>query len=407
MSPEAPDSTSGGEAELRALRTRLRDLVAILALPIMWRGRDPSQIVSSLAELLVSLLRLDLAYVRVDDGGGDSAPLEALRPPSFDREEATREKIRVSLDSRRRGAIEGPDGETLHLVRISPRVHSDQWFVVVGSGRGGFPTETETFLLRAALDQAATTFENVTLYLEAREASRAKSEFLAVMSHELRTPLNAIIGYAELLLEGVPEPLPASMKPHAERVDVSARHLLQLIDEVLTFSRIEAGEEDPEVELDRIDLSQLIGETAGLVEPLARGKGIEFHVSGVEEAIEIQSDPAKLRQILLNLLSNAVKFTEEGAIHLAVVEGQDGVVSFRVRDTGIGIEPERLEEIFDPFARVEHPGSGDSGGTGLGLSVSRRLSRLLGGEITAESTPGEGSTFTVEIPRTGGARQAG
>ncbi|HET7565927.1 MAG TPA: CHASE3 domain-containing protein [Gemmatimonadaceae bacterium] len=226
-------------------------------------------------------------------------------------------------------------------------------------------------------------------------ANRAKSDFLAVMSHELRTPLQAIIGYTELLADGITGPVTEAQHEQLARVQASGRHLLALIDELLTFSRIDAGKEP--VRIERLDVCALARETVVLIEPTAEAKGIGIMATVPHETCEMESDPTKVRQILLNLLSNAVKFTSDGEVTLTV-RTDARRMAFEVRDTGIGIAPENLDRIFDPFWQVEHARAKRVSGTGLGLAVTRQLARLLGGDITVQSTPGRGSTFTVWLP---------
>ena len=243
--------------------------------------------------------------------------------------------------------------------------------------------------------RAALAIDNARLYSAALVASQAKSDFMATMSHELRTPMNAIIGYADLLDAEVSGPLNDRQREQLTRITASSRHLLQLIDEILTFSRIEAGREA--VRLERFDVDDLVRQTASLVEPLAHGKGLGFPVRVPGQPVWMDSDPGKVRQILLNLLGNAVKFTDAGDVGVTVaVEGDE--VLIEVHDTGIGIPGEQLEKVFDPFWQVEQAPSRRVGGTGLGLSVTRHLARLLGGDVTVASIPGEGSTFRVRLP---------
>ena len=230
---------------------------------------------------------------------------------------------------------------------------------------------------------------------EAERSNRGKADFLAIMSHELRTPLNAILGYVELLLLGVPKSVPEESKVQLERVNASAHHLLQLIEGILTFSRIEAGRE--EIHPESVDLVKLVHETAELVRPLAEAKGLALRVR-TPEMTALQTDPGKVRQILLNLLSNAIKFTDEGEVELSA-EAENAEVSLQVRDTGLGIPPDQVERIFEPFQQLRQELSREKGGTGLGLSVTRELAVLLGGAVRVESTPGQGSTFTVRLPR--------
>lgn len=230
---------------------------------------------------------------------------------------------------------------------------------------------------------------------EAEAASRAKSEFLAVMSHELRTPLSAIIGYEELLYDGITGPVNEGQRTQLARIKASATHLLMLIDEVLTLSRVEAGREVSHPE--RVLVQGALQEAAMIAEPLALEKKLELKVEAVPKNLEVWADPTKLRQILLNLLTNAIKFTDVGSVTLASRNGND-CVEIMVRDTGIGIAPAYHDRIFDTFWQVEQKSTRKVGGTGLGLSVSRRLARLMHGDLTVDSALGKGSTFIIRLP---------
>jgi signal transduction histidine kinase/CHASE3 domain sensor protein len=241
--------------------------------------------------------------------------------------------------------------------------------------------------------RAAIAIDNAQLYRSALAASEAKSTFLATMSHELRTPLNAIIGYQSLLKEGIGGPVNDTQFAQLTRIRASADHLLGLIDEVLTFSRVEAGKEV--VSRSAVHLKPIIDEAVTMVIPLAELKGIELQVEA-EDAM-LFTDGGKIRQILLNLLSNAVKFTDEGEIRVRTSSTGESVV-ISITDTGIGIAPENQERIFDPFWQVQQRSTRRAGGTGLGLSVSRTLARLIGGEISVESNLEKGSTFTLSLP---------
>jgi PAS domain S-box-containing protein len=255
--------------------------------------------------------------------------------------------------------------------------------------------DEELALAQEIARRAAMAVDNARLYETALVASRAKSDFLAVMSHELRTPLNAIIGYAELLLMGVPSAIPSQTHGHVQRIRTASRHLLEIVEEILTFSRMEAGREA--VVRGPADAAALVRDAVALIEPMAREKGLEFLARVPNHAIAMETDPGKVRQILLNLLSNAVKFTEQGHVEITLTE-RDGAVAFIVEDTGIGISPGNAERVFEPFWQVQQSATRQVGGTGLGLSVARRLSRLLGGDITFESSAGSGSRFTVTLP---------
>ena len=258
--------------------------------------------------------------------------------------------------------------------------------------------EDDLPLARELAHRAALALENARLYEEALAGNRAKSGFLATMSHELRTPLNAMLGYVDLLLMGIPETIPDASRAQVERIRLASNHLLSIIEEILTFSRLEAGRET--VSLEDVDLSAVIGEVTAIIEPLAASCGIEFRVPGRVEPRTLRTDPRKLRQILVNLLGNAVKFTDRGSVSFDV-ERAGAEVLLHVRDTGIGVDPRFHEMIFEAFRQVDDATTRSAGGTGLGLAVSRRLARLLGGDVTVASEVGAGSTFTVRLPNGG------
>ncbi|HEX6558025.1 MAG TPA: ATP-binding protein [Longimicrobiales bacterium] len=243
--------------------------------------------------------------------------------------------------------------------------------------------------------RAALVIDNARLYQEAHDASMAKSAFLATMSHELRTPLNAILGYAELLELGVAGSVTKQQRQQLERITASAWHLLTVIEEILTFSRVEAGRE--EVRLETVNLADLVDEAAAMVEPAAERKNLDFVVETPPADAMLRTDRGKVRQILLNLLSNAVKFTDAGRVE-CVCEIRPAGVVFRVTDTGQGIAPEHCDRVFDPFWQAMQGATRKAGGTGLGLTVSRQLAQLLGGDVTLQSALGKGTTFTVTLP---------
>jgi len=265
--------------------------------------------------------------------------------------------------------------------------------------------EVNERLLLAALREEA-------LKDQAQAASVAKSAFLATMSHELRTPLAAIIGYEELLADGITGPVTDAQRTQLTRIKSSASHLLALIDEVLTLARVEARQEI--VRRQPVRVADVVGDATALVTPLAAAKGLALTLdvpeAQPEGALTLHTDLLKVRQILVNLLGNAVKYTDRGGIALTVRASGNAVV-FEVRDTGIGIPPEHLEQVFDTFWQVHQTTTRTAGGTGLGLSVSRRLARLLGGDVVVASMLGRGSTFTFWLPRetpvTGAANETG
>ena len=202
---------------------------------------------------------------------------------------------------------------------------------------------TEVALAEEVARRAAMALENAALFQEAEQANRAKSDFLTVMSHELRTPLNAIVGYTDLLQEGMAGPLTEQQKLYLERIGRSSGHLLSLIEEVLTYSRLEAGRESVRREV--VDVDDVVQQAYALIEPLAAERGLRFQVRAPEQRVRFESDARKIRHMLANLLSNAVKFTERGEVEIATRVEEDDVV-IDVRDTGIGIAPEHLEKIF-------------------------------------------------------------
>jgi PAS domain S-box-containing protein len=284
---------------------------------------------------------------------------------------------------------------TAYLVvplRAGTRVMGALSLLISGSGRS-FGAETVRLAEELGV-RAGYAIENARLYARTAEANRAKSDFLAVMSHELRTPLNAIMGYTDLFLAGIPEPLPAPMVPQVERVQGAARHLRDLIEEVLSFARLESGHE--EVQAEPVDVAAVAREAAALAEPLALERGLAFRVDVPDAPVVARTDARKVRQVLLNLLANAVKFTDRGEVALSMEDGAG--VTIRVRDTGVGIAPRHRERIFEPFWQADQGLAREHGGSGLGLAVARQMARLMGGDITVESAPGDGSTFALRLP---------
>jgi signal transduction histidine kinase len=234
----------------------------------------------------------------------------------------------------------------------------------------------------------------------AEEANRAKSQFLANMSHELRTPLNAIIGYSEMLMEGAEEDGRTADLDDLRKIRYSGRHLLGLISDVLDLAKIEAGRLEPEpVEFDPADLAV---ELLDLARPLAATKGNRLSIACGPDVGPAFTDAPRLRQALLNLLGNACKFTDRGEVSLMIGtepddSGRDWLVA-RVSDTGIGLTPEQAGRLFQPFTQADASTTRKYGGTGLGLALSRRFCRMLGGDLTVESMTGVGSTFTARVP---------
>jgi signal transduction histidine kinase len=280
----------------------------------------------------------------------------------------------------------------------SPRLHIDR--------------EDEIGRLGDAFDAMADRIEEAHSRLdgaraEAESANLAKSRFLAMMSHEIRTPLNAIVGYTEFLKLGIGGPLPQQQRSYVDRMHGSAEHLLALVNDLLDMSSIEADR--MRVTSHPSPLAATVREVCDVLESEAHKRSLSLSCR-CDDGVWYRGDPSRVRQIVLNLISNAIKFTEPGgSVSLTCDRASDGHASFteamgkdwvvvRVRDTGIGITNESLSTIWDPFVQADASHTREHGGTGLGLTISRRLARLMGGDITVESERGAGSVFTLWLP---------
>ena len=283
------------------------------------------------------------------------------------------------------------------MQRLADTPLAPAWTSQLSLGSTEVILRLQPIYLEKRLDGAVLTLVNVTDLVEARrqaeEASRAKSEFLAVMSHEVRTPMNGVLGMTDLLLE---TPLERDQREYLSLIKSSAESLLQIINDILDFSKIEAGK----FSLENLDFSlrATLGETVGLLASRARLKGLELVVAiDPQTPDRLEGDPSRLRQVLVNLMSNAIKFTNQGEVELKVearqVDRQQVHLTFAVRDTGIGVADHQQRNIFEPFEQADMSSSRHYGGTGLGLSISNRLVRMMGGVISLQSTPGQGSIF--------------
>jgi signal transduction histidine kinase len=266
-------------------------------------------------------------------------------------------------------------------------------------------TDKQIELVETFVDQAVLAIENVRLFDEIQDKSRQlelanqhKSQFLASMSHELRTPLNAIIGLTEMMVTNAARFGTEKAAEPLRRVHRAGTHLLGLINQVLDLSKIEAGK--LELSLEAVNLASLIDEVVGTARQLAEQNKNRLVVEAQEKLGALTVDPMRLRQILLNLLSNACKFTKQGEVALRVRKVMDGRnwVEFAVADTGIGMTAEQQGKLFEEFTQADSSTAQRYGGTGLGLAITRKLARMMGGDVTVVSEPGKGSVFAVRLP---------
>jgi PAS domain S-box-containing protein len=303
----------------------------------------------------------------------------------------------INLEDRDRvtGALqaavqEGRDFEV--ELRLRGRDGKDCWFLMKGR-----PGRDALGNVDAWLGIAVDIEERKRAEQEAWAASQAKSEFLASMSHELRTPLNAIGGYAELLAMGVRGPLNAEQAQDVARIRRSQQHLLTLINDVLNFAKVDAGQ--TEYRLTAVPVDEALRDTESMIAPQVLAKGLHYSYKGAGKSASVLADPEKLQQIVLNLLGNAVKFTDPGGSITLSSEFAGQCIEIKVADTGPGIPSEKLDRIFDPFVQAERRLNQPVQGVGLGLAISQDLAQAMGGKITVESEVGEGSTFTLSLPR--------
>jgi len=274
--------------------------------------------------------------------------------------------------------------------------------LTVSRGRpGSFPPEVIE-LLKTFAAQSALAIQNARLFREIAEkgkqlevAGRHKSDFLASMSHELRTPLNALLGFNELILGDVYGEVPADMKPPLVQMQSSGKHLLRLINNVLDLAKIEAGR--MELALSDYSVQDIVEGVRSTLRPLAQEKGVEFLAEVPSDIPLAHGDAGRITQCLMNLAGNSLKFTKAGKVEISVALN-DGRLRYRVADTGIGIPPEKIENLFTEFKQTDATIASEYGGTGLGLSISKKFVELHGGRIWAQSEPGKGSAFTFEVP---------
>jgi signal transduction histidine kinase/DNA-binding response OmpR family regulator len=322
------------------------------------------------------------------------------------------DEMAILLDRRGDGAMDqvfinfvyqplfDPDGAVsgilVHGVDVTDQVRARQQVEQQATELEEVQAETETIneeLLRANEELSEKT-------REAEEANRAKSEFLASMSHELRTPLNAIAGYLDLVSLGIHGPVTDAQHVALGRIKRNQEVLLSLINDVINFAKLEAGR--LEIECVEVPVGRLLEAMEPLIAPQVHARELVYRCEACAPELAGLGDPERIQQVLINLLANAVKFTRPGGRVTLSADAQGGVVHIRVSDTGRGIPAEKLEAIFDPFVQVDRRAGlveDSQQGVGLGLAISRELARAMDGELTVESTPGAGSTFTLALPR--------
>ncbi len=360
----------------------------------------------------VAVRRRGSDRVRAQEGLDDVEDLDDLLAALGDRVRDGDSAVTEFLDDQAVAVVVSPrvtDGFGSAAVACVSRRPSRVLVVLLARGAGAFREDVDGPLLKTLSNQAAMALDHALLNERARRQARdleraitERSRFFASLSHELRTPINAVIGYNHLLQEKIFGDLGEQQMDALGKANRSAQHLLELVDDILDISKIEAGK--LQIFPEQVELSALLRDTATSLQLQAREKGIYLDIEAPERVV-VETDPARVRQIVLNLLSNAVKFTDDGGVKvtLGTPDSGDGRghVEVRVRDTGPGISAADRERVFDEFEQVGRnagPGGTGPGGTGLGLAISRRLAELLGGELRLESELGSGSTFILTLP---------
>jgi PAS domain S-box-containing protein len=419
----AVDVTDRTRSELELRRTNERLGFLFDATSRLLASADPQQLVEAVYSELAVLMDLDVYFNYIADVQGgrqrlrlaswSGVPAEAVAGVEWlDFGQAV---CGTAAHERRRVVVEHvQDGDDPMAILVRglgvsayvcfPLIAREELVGTISFGafrRPAFPAD-ELALLQAVADQIALALERGRSYereraarRSAEEASRAKDQFLAVVSHELRTPLTAVVGYTDLLEADVDGSLSATHRKFVGRIRESAWSLASVIDDILTFARTQARQE--RVRMERTHPAIIAREAVTLVQPEADRKGLRLTAAIPEPAHAVHLDGGKLRRIILNLLGNAVKFTDEGEVHLSVELGS-GELRVTIRDTGPGIPPDYLDRIFEPFIQVDASETRTKSGTGLGLTITRELARLLDGSVSVTSEYGSGATFTVELP---------
>ena len=417
------------EEERETYRRRAEESEALHVLGLAAnRTLDPDEVLNMVARFTRTLLGAHYVTVNAKQGGRIRTLAAAgLRAPEGTGDDPFAARVTdAGKPLTLRAGEDGPAPEPFHAaegMRMAlgvPLALFGETFgaLVFGYRRAYEITSRDTRLALTLAGHAAVAISNARLHEalagrseeleraneELRWSAAAKDRFFASVSHELRTPLNAILGYNALLLDGVVGQVPPESQAFLQRAQRATNNLLFLVNDVLDLSKMEAGK--LELVIQPVSLYEVVDEAMSTVEPQAREKGLVVAVTPAVPLPPVSADADRVRQILVNLLSNAIKFTDQGTVSVSIARVEDAGggearrwAELRVSDTGPGIAPEDRERIFHEFEQVS--GAAARGGTGLGLPISRKLARLLGGELRVESQPGRGSTFILRLPADG------
>jgi signal transduction histidine kinase len=405
-------STQVAPIDEDALHSCVRDLVALSTMPALWIGRSPVAIAESVRDLMVGMLRPDSVYVQLQDRTHGRTHLATAHGKALAAQDQRDDLLYRDVTS----APLSLDAEiALGLASLPIGLEGELGRVAIGSSRPHFPTTLELLLMQVAANQIAVALQHTELLArhektehaleaaraEAEKSSQLKSEFLGMMSHELRTPLNAIGGYVQLIEDGIRGPTTPEQRKDLGRIRRSQKHLLSVIDNVLGYLKLDAGRVSYTIRT--VPLEEIVTTVEDITRPLIESKDLTYERRAPTEHLFARADQEKVQQIVLNLLSNAIKFTEGGGRVTLEWMALESTVLTRVQDSGCGIPPDRLDNVFEPFVQVDSSRTRPQGGTGLGLSISRDFALGMGGQLLVESELGKGSTFTLVLPQAASA----